>query len=72
MILTICYTIFFNIIEKFKNRKGVKWYFRMLSGATPETWKLKKNKRVKCAFCGESFTDFIDHVLTTNFVSVFP
>ena len=54
----------FNIIEKFKNRKGVKWYFRVLSGATPETWKLKKNKSVKCAFCGMTFEDFIEHLLT--------
>ena len=37
--------------------------FRVLSGATPETWKLKTKTNIKCSFCGNTFSDFIEHVL---------
>ena len=50
-------------VEKFSNRNAVKWYFRFLSGATPELWKIKRNG-VKCIFCDTFINDdFVTHIL---------
>ena len=53
-----------SIVETFNNRDAVKWYFRFLSGAIPQSWQIKRNGSVQCNFCKLTINNnFIEHIL---------